>query len=247
METEPEPFKPPYMSFQTFWNFIGELASKPVPPRIDRSLMNSKSGTDQANLTNALTAFGLVDSTGVVQPRLRQLAATDDEGRKPILAAMVREYYPKAVAVSEANDTEAALNEAFRDEYGLNAAETRRKCVTFFLHALRLAELPVSAHFKQTRPGSGAPGTPRLKRTAGRKRGVTTPNGVEGTSDQPPAPAPKGDTYTVELGSGGSVSVVVSVDLFALTTDDRNFIIELVDKLKGYPKAAPPQKEADTS
>jgi hypothetical protein len=38
----------------------------------------------------------------------------------------------------------------------------------------------------------------------------------------------------VELASGGSVSVVVRVNLFALTTQDRNFVIDLVDKLKGY-------------
>jgi hypothetical protein len=57
-----------------------------------------------------------------------------------------------------------------------------------------------------------------------------------------PTPAPQhsvtGDTYTVSLASGGQVSVVVNVNLFDLTTDDRNFVIDLVDKLKGYAVAS---------
>ena len=27
-------FKPPYMSFQTFWSFIEDLSKKPLPPQI---------------------------------------------------------------------------------------------------------------------------------------------------------------------------------------------------------------------
>lgn len=42
----------------------------------------------------------------------------------------------------------------------------------------------------------------------------------------------------VKLASGGSVSVNASVNLFTLTTEDRTFVIDLVDKLKGYPTVA---------
>lgn len=43
-------FKPPYLSFQTFWGFVKELAAKPLPPQIDRTMLDKKSGTDQMNL-----------------------------------------------------------------------------------------------------------------------------------------------------------------------------------------------------
>lgn len=43
-----------------------------------------------------------------------------------------------------------------------------------------------------------------------------------------------GDTYSVSLTSGGEVSVVVNVNLFTLSTADRTFVLDLVDKLKGY-------------
>lgn len=63
-----------------------------------------------------------------------------------------------------------------------------------------------------------------------------------------------GDTYIVELASGGSVSVLVKVNLFALSRDDRNLVIDLVDKLKGYVvgwpttpvERAPSDEESDT-
>jgi hypothetical protein len=59
MDESPDTFRPPYMSFQTFWRFIEELAGKPLPPAIDRSIMSTRSGSDKANLTQALSTFGL--------------------------------------------------------------------------------------------------------------------------------------------------------------------------------------------
>ena len=49
-EPNGQTFKPPYLSFQTFWAFLDELAAKPLPPQIDRSMLDKKSGTDQAGL-----------------------------------------------------------------------------------------------------------------------------------------------------------------------------------------------------
>jgi hypothetical protein len=227
-------FKPPYMAFATFWSFVGFLAERPLPPRIDRSIMGGRSGTDQANLLATLKSFGLINSEHKVEQPLIDLATKDEGRRRERLADLVRQFYPGPVRVSEDNGTEGQLNEAFRDDYGLTAAETRRKCVTFFLHALREAALPVSANFPQTRAGSGGPGVPRAK-SAGRasSRPKTNPQTL------PPAKTGKGDTYSVTLDSGGTVSVEVSVNLFELSTDDREFVIKLVDALKGYAKSHP--------
>ena len=41
----------------------------------------------------------------------------------------------------------------------------------------------------------------------------------------------------MNLGSGGSIVATVDVNLFDLEPDDRAFVIDLVDKLKGYPTA----------
>jgi len=236
MDEAQTPFKPPYMSFQTFLTFIEELASRPLPPQIDRSMMASKSGTDQNNLMSALKGFGLITSDNRVEPALVQLATSDETKRNETLAELVRTYYPDPIAVSEQNGTEGQLIEAFKRSFSLDTVETRRKAITFFLHAARVAGIPLSPHFPQTRTGSGGPGTPRPKRSPKRKPAPSA-NGAATSNPAATQPThPGGDTYSVSLHSGGSVSVVVSVNLFALSTEDRTFVIDLVDKLKGYPR-----------
>jgi hypothetical protein len=234
-DVESTPFKPPYMSFQTFWNFIEELATRPLPPQIDRSLMSSKSGTDQNNLTTALRGFGLTGPDQQVLPALLGLAMGDEGGRKEKLAELVRTYYPQQLVISEQNGTEQQLHDSFRETFGLDTRETRRKAVTFFLHAARTAGIELSPHFPATRSGSGSPGVPRPKRTSKRKN--TQSDKTTGSPADHPRPNDEGDSYSVSLSSGGSVSVVVSVNLFSLSTEDRDFVIDLVDKLKGYPQS----------
>lgn len=48
------------------------------------------------------------------------------------------------------------------------------------------------------------------------------------------------DSYTVDLQSGGRVTVSVSMNIFDLSTTDREFVIDLVDRLKGYPQVQQP-------
>jgi hypothetical protein len=242
-------FRPPYMSFQTFWNYVEELADKPLPPRIDRSIMKTKSGTDQANLTMAFTSFGFTDAEGNVQPALVHLVErTPKEDRLTAFGNLMQGFYTGPLTVSAKNGTPADLNKAFTDDYpSIQSADTRRKAVTFFLHAARKSGIELSPHFPATRGGQGAPGTPRpAKRTSPRRRkdpgsDGTGATGAEGSNSN----RQQGDHYTVDLTSGGQVTVSVTVNLFDLTTDDRTFVIDLVDKLKGYPSAAQPQKQEE--
>jgi len=237
-ESSKQGFKPPYLSFQTFWGFTEELATKPLPPQIDRSMLDKKSGTDQMNLLAAFKAFGLVDDAHAVLPELQQLVAEPEPDRKKRLATLLRRYYPLQFAVSDQNGTEKQLLESFEQAFGVTG-DTRRKASTFLLHAARFAGMTLSPHFPATRSGSGRAATAKVKRTPAPKRKPGNP-----TAPMPSEAEGPGDTYTVTLISGGAVSVVVNVNLFSLSTDDRNFIIELVDKLKGY-SSAESQREGD--
>jgi hypothetical protein len=218
-------FKPPYMSFQTFWTFLDELTSKPLPPQIDRSLLSTKSGTDQANLLAALKSFDFVSDNLAVMEPLRLFAAGDAEIRLKILEESVLEFYVPQLAVSAQNGTEKQLLDSFEVEFGYTG-ETRRKAATFFLHAARAAGITLSPHFPNTRSGSGS-GTAR-RRPSVRKRPGDPP---------PPAPPPattQGTTRSVALASGGAITLTVSVDLFDLSETDRAFVLDFIDKLKGY-------------
>jgi hypothetical protein len=233
VDSEDGVFKPPYMSFQTFWNFIDELSKKPLPPRIDRSVMAGKSGTDQANLYLAFTSFRLIDEKTHVLPLLEELVTADSEQRKALLAKMITEHYAEPMRISANNGSEKDLQDVFRDSYpSIASGDTRRKAITFFLHAARGASLELSAHFPKTRSGSGAPGTSKPRKIA-RRKPVSPEDKVKPPDGSPTAPA-TWDTHTVELDSGGTVFVAVDVDLFGLNPGDRKFVLGLVDSMTGY-------------
>lgn len=71
------------------------------------------------------------------------------------------------------------------------------------------------------------------KKTAGRTPKDSSPKPVP-----PPVvavvPADSPDTRTVQLTSGGSVSIAVSVPWLSLSKDDRAFVFDLVDRMSGY-------------
>ena len=247
MDTQSVEFRPPYMSFQTFWSFIEELASKPLPPRVDRSLMTSKSGSDQANLISALWAFGLTDEGGNVQDELTLLVGTPPEDRKAAFGELVRKFYTGPLRVSAENGTQADLNKVFTDDYeGMSSPETRRKAITFFLHSARNAEIPLSPHFPATRSGSGAPGAPKAKRTPAKRKQHNDDKGDAGSQLPPPPGASSLTTQTVILKSGGTVTLGYNMSLFDLDDDDQEFVLDLVRKVKNY-KGSRPNKKADTS
>lgn len=223
-------FKPPYMPFQTFWNFLGDLAEKPLPPQIDRSLMSSKSGTDQANLVGALKAFKLTDEHGGVTPQLAPLTEADAELRKRALADLVRRFYDGPLKVSEVSGTEAQLRDVFRDEYQISSSDTMRKSIAFFLHAARTAGIELSSHFPQTRGGPGSSGAPRTRRSPARKR-PKTPVAVEQVGTV--AVAGRSEK-TVTLATGGTMTLTVSVDPLTLRGEERAFFYQVVDLLDGY-------------
>jgi hypothetical protein len=226
-------FRPPYLSFATFWSFLETMVSQPLPPKIDRSMMRSKSGSDQASLTAALKAFGLVDDTQVVTG-LRDLEGSDEDARSRWLAGMIRKHYPAQMTVSEQNGTEQQLKESFRDSFQMGSADTIRKAMTFFLHAARTAGIETSPHFPQTRSGSGAPGTPKPRRATSRRKSSDAAKATEKASIL----QVEGDTYTLHLESGPVVTLAVKMNVMEASVSDRDFTFKLIDALRGYGKRA---------
>ncbi len=198
-------FKPPWFAFKTLLGFLHDLGAKPLPPQIDRSMMGTKSGTEQNNLLGALKGFGFIDNDQNVEPLLAQFVDGDEDERKAALRQLVQTRYPKQLKVSEQNGTEAMLQQSFTDAFGVGG-ETRRKAVTFFLQAAKYAGIPLSPNFPATRMGSGksAPGARKpAKRTAkgGRRKKVVP--AVTGTGSE--------ETKTISFGDAGSVTVSVDV------------------------------------
>lgn len=230
-EIEAPAIKPPWFPFQTFWGFITGLSEKPLPPQIDRSMMGTKSGSDQMNLFSTLKFFSLIDENNSVEPKLKELVAATPDSRKLILMSMLRDNYAAQFEVSDQNGTEKQLLDSFEPTgYG---NDTRRKAMTFFLHAAREAGLTLSPHFPATRMGSGRSNPPRVSRIR-KKSSQLSGGGTPSSGAKVHKTGGAGEPFVLNLNSGGQVTVAVSVDLWTLDDHDRDFVIELVDKIRGY-------------
>jgi hypothetical protein len=223
-------FKPSYFAFATLSGFLADLGTKPLPPQIDRSMMESKSGTDQMNLLSAMKGFGFISDDQHVNPLLVEYTQGDEETRKAIVGRLLSANYPHQLEISAQNGTEKALLDSFGDDFGIQG-DTRRKAMTFFLHAARYAGIPLSPHFPATRAGSG--NANRARRNTPKKK-VTSAAGSTIAAEARPVQG--GDTYRVQLRAGGEVTLTVSVSHFALSKnkEDRTFVNNLVDALIDY-------------
>lgn len=230
-DSDESKISPPYGSFGTFWNYVSGLKAETLPPQLDRSMMRGKSGSDQAVINMGLKFFGLVDpdKNNAVLDSLKQLVAAGEPERKALLGELVRSRYPAQMKVSDDLGTENLLHESFGTAFGLTG-ETRRKAATFFLHAASMAGIPISPNFPKLRAGQGRASNGAAKKAAPRKRPAGTRGGDGGKSDG------AGDTYIINLESGGTVQLIVNADLVALLRHeaDRKLVTGLIAMMDGY-------------
>lgn len=233
-----DPWKAPYLSYETYSGvFERKLGAGAVPPRIDSNFLDNYAGSVRPLIIAALKTTGMIGEQNEVLPPLRE-AVKDSESRKRLLRRWAQDFYSEQLALAERDGTASMLWETFA-KHGYSGS-TLRKAVVFYLALVEDLGLPNSLFFKA--PKAQQPSNGRSARRGRAKindSSAATP--AQSLVDDPAPGVPaagqnrvSGDTYTVDLDSGGQVSVVVDVNLFDLTTDDRNFVIDLVDRLKGY-------------
>jgi len=203
-----------------------------VPKKLDRSIWR-QSGIVQGQIMMALRFFGLLTDADEPTPALHRLVDGKDN-RKELVAALLRHAYRDILELDLTKMTPKMLEQEMEK---LNVSgDTRRKAVGFFLRAAKFAELPMHPLLlAQTRESSS---TPRKKKKVA-KNGTVDPAS--------PPPEVQGVTHskrTVELRGGGTVTLIIAADPFALDTEDREFIFELVDRLQGY-MSVPTDPEED--
>jgi hypothetical protein len=180
-----QPTSPPYIPFKTFLNLILRM-EEGAPPRLDRSYLASQAGGLHQPIIAAFRYFGLIGPANEVLPELEELAQSGDALPQRV-GALIRGRYAWA-HLGSTNATQQMLDDAFRAQ-GLSGS-TLRKAVTFYLHASRYSDLPLSRFYKVARGVSQngtapAPTRPR-RRTAGRRQGEA----------QPPAPQVREQTQS---------------------------------------------------
>lgn len=230
---------PPYVPYKTFRTWL-DSHKQGLPNRIDKSLMTTMSGAIQSGMMSGLRYLGLISENGTTTDRLRQLAGSEGDERKQTLRNVLEESY--VFLFNEEFDVAHATGQSFSERFRQVAnGDTARKCEAFFLAAAQDADLPVSK-FITTRGSRKVSAGRQRQRRVSNGNGVAVQPGVvkpaqppmNPPADETPLPPPSGSTKTVTFARGGELTLSISVDLFALNRAERDFALDLIDKMNEF-------------
>ena len=234
-----EAVTPPYVSFNTFRTLLDWLRAESVPLRFDRSFWQAKfSGSTGTQLVATLRFLGLLQGDRPTPDLDRMTNAPPDE-RRLILMELLKDSYD-SVPFEELDRATPAMVKGWFRAYPVDG-HTLRKAVSFFVNATKYAGVPMSnavSKMAKIRIAGPAGGGARDKQV--NERAITdvasngprrTPRGERAAPGRSGAPPSR---ITIDLESGGGVTVDVAVDLFKLSDQDREFVLRLVDLTRSY-------------
>jgi hypothetical protein len=181
----------------------------------------------------SLRQLDLIDEEGVPTESLVAFKKAPSDEYRQVFANHLYDVYAAVFAVlgkDFSNKTPAQIEDAFRN---FKPDSLRKRMVTCFLGLCQYAGIV------DTVP-KGQPGPKKSSTTMGIRSATSStylrPRPVFGPSPRARASKDqgKGDTYTVDLGSGGKVTLTVQFSLFDLDHRDREFIYGLIDQMKKY-------------
>lgn len=226
MATDKEKVGAVYVGWSTFKNAIDTL-TEAMPNRIDRTVFPGLAGGVQGQLLTGLKFLGLVGEDGKPTQALLALAVRDEAERKKQVEKILRSSYAELFALDLTKTTPGELRERMGESYGVSGG-TLDRALRFFISAAENAAIPLSAHVSKVKSNG-----PALRR----RRPAAKPR-VESPATPAPAQGAGGTSKSVNLASGGTLTISASLDLFSLTQYDRTFVFSLIDKLEEYEKAS---------
>lgn len=157
MADDPKRPAPPYIAFQTLKTLLQNMKADGVPGRIDKTMLRNFSGAVASQLITALKFLHLTDAAGHPQPPLRSLVEAYGTDVWPErLAGIIRTSFSPIFSLNLETATPGQFNEAFAREFD-GEGETMRKAVTFFVNAVREAQIPISSYImKNKKPRAAA-------------------------------------------------------------------------------------------
>jgi len=224
-----------YVGWTTFKNALDQLAQA-LPNRIDRTCFPGQAGGVQSQLLAALKFLDLIDDDGKPTRTLQSLADADSEtARREQFKKILESQYSKLFALDLTKTTPGELAETMGAEYGVTG-DTRAKAIRFFISAASWLNIPMSKLLLKGTPNApnGASAGPRRRRTPSRPRTPSDEGAEEDDDEGEEAQPSSGTARTVNLSSGGTLTISVSLDVLRLSASDRQFVFGLIDKLEEY-------------
>ena len=240
MATEqPVKLNPPSLPYKTLISSLENLGQG-IPPQLDRTIWKNQPGTVQSLILSAYKFLGLMTESNQPTDLLRTLVE-HRMAPTPILKRIIEDKYKPILAHNLSTMTITILSTRFEETFSIEG-ETKKKSMRFFLQACKANGFVMSKFLlDQTRASAG----PRKRRA---KRDVEeSDDGGEDREDEI-GDRPQGTQKVITLRSGGQLSMSLSVDLFALSMDDRTFVFKVIDDLQAYENATskPESKRAES-
>lgn len=220
--------KPPYISWTTFLNFIDWLVEVDIPVQVDRSFWSTKyAGGTGSQLMSGLRYLKLLDGE-IPTASLEELVKADAEARKQLIGQLLKDRYPTVFAIELKRATPKLINDAFA-ALGVEG-DTSRKAQSFFINACKFSDVPLAAGIRK-RARNRRPATPRDQRAS---RKDESSNDPAQKASQVPSHDSADQSTTIELGGGGTLTLVLNANVMTLEEGDRQFISDLVGQFQAY-------------
>jgi hypothetical protein len=188
----------------------------------------------QNQLFIALRFFGLLKGDDEPTALLDDLVKGSEEERKAKFRKIAESAYSELIAIDLKTATRAHFEEKLGQLYNVTG-DTRVKAIRFFLSAAAYVGLPLGSFIV---PKDGKTKSPRRPRQAAPRAAKKT--SVEAHQEIPKdgGAKPGGTSKSVNLASGGTLTLSATLDLFALNAADRAFVFGIIDTLEGYEQGA---------
>lgn len=233
---------PPYISFNKFWNNFSLLNGLERYGFIDSKILEDAGISvvnDRFKLIQVLRFFGFIDDKNNITDSYHIFFSSNDNFKKEYLREEVFKRYPDMLNHDLTRISTEKLHELFKRKYDV-AETTIKKAVMFFINLMKCLDIPINPALTRRIPytrvarknkievKNSALFEQELKNETEAKSSIES-NGVENIEVNT-------NEHTIKLQSGGKVTLKVSIDLFALEKNDRDFVLGLIDSLKEYNK-----------
>jgi len=225
--TQPTPkATAPYVPFKSFITALDYLRQG-LPHLLDRSAWPTFSGGLAGQMLAAFRFLHLInDEDYSVTPLLER--ATDPDRRKEALREAMHAGYQELIDMDLSRSTPKQLADFLSEFYNVTGA-TQKKAMTFFLHAAKYIELPLSPAITRKTRSSG----PRKRRN-----GTLSTDNPPPSSDRHRPEKPRsvlgGSSRTIALRGGGKATVSFDVDVWSMTPEDQEFVFGLIKTMNDY-------------
>lgn len=224
-----------YLPLATLLTAFDHLKAIGIPNKIESRTFPSMSSQSTSQLLSALKFFELIEDDGTPKPLLYELVQKPEE-RKTLIRQLIETHYPDIVEKDFAKLTVTELDGALAGKRYNVQGDTRKKAKTFLLKAAQFAGFtvhPLLTKVTRTRRREGG-------RRAGQAAGNTNGGAASVNEDlgAPPVTPIKetqqGSQRTIQLRRGGSLELLLDVNILALKGEDRAFVFDLIDKIDAY-------------